>query len=161
MQKRLITLLILLSIKTVLAGPVTINLSSNDIWFPSMILGINEQCRLNQNGTKSRPLCDDSRVVDQFTQIATGTIDYEFGRTITLICPEGWQNVEGGNLQYQLRVRINGQQRRCGRDHINTNGAPGDPVTANLSIYAFIRVNDWTNVQAKTYTVPITFNIDY
>ena len=151
----------LLTIKIPLAAPVIIDLPINNIWFPSIILGINEQCRLNQNAVRSRALCDDTRVVDPFTQIADGFLEYEFGKRIYFTCNSGWQNMEGGAWQYQLRFRINGRNKRCGTGYTNTSGTTGETATSRIRVFAWLRVNDWNTTTAKLHTIPFTFNIDY
>lgn len=159
--KLFFTVALILAAAKPLAGPITIDLNTQDIIFPSMILGINDQCRLNYLGTKSRNACADSRVVNFTTQIADGTLTHERRRYIDFICPSGWQNMEGGAWQYQIRFRIANTNRRCGQRYRLNSGTLGEDYVNTFWVYARIRINNWTAVSDIPHVIPVTFQVEY
>lgn len=143
-------------------GPVAINLTSSDIYFPSMILNVNSQCRINPDLSIERNACAASRVVDPYVQIAEGTVDYEYRNRIRFMCTSGWNSMEGGAWEYQLRFELDGSiAKRCGQAYNNRLGTNGDPVTSTIKIFAWIRINDWTSVTPTNFTIPYALMIDY
>ena len=85
MTKFILTITLLLTTLNANADPVEINLTSNSIWFPSMILSINGQCRLDENAVKSRIL--------DFTAFSSN-----------LHCPLMLSIMEGNQIEFEVRL---------------------------------------------------------